>query len=82
MLRIAFALVLLSLPAMAQTKPRAARAPVDKCAPIGQLADGTLVYSLQCDNLPVVAQPQKSPEAEIQRGGLFGMSYTRKRPDE
>ena len=82
MLRIAFALVLLSLPAMAQTKPRAARAPVDKCAPIGQLADGTLVYSLQCDNLPVVAQPQKAPESEIQRGGLFGMSYTRKRPDE
>ena len=82
MFRIACALILLTVPAMAQTKPRAVRAPVDKCAPIGQLADGTLVYSLQCDNLPAPPQPQRSPEADIQRGGLFGMSYTRKRPDE
>ena len=47
-------------PALAQTKlapkPATART-VDNCAPIGRTANGTLVYSMKCDNLPVPAAP-------------------------
>ena len=45
-------------------------------------ADGTLVYSMQCTNLPAASQSQAAPEPQVQRGGLFGLSYSRKRPDE
>lgn len=69
-------------PAWAQTAPKAA-APkasasrADPCAPIGRTADGKLVYSLKCDNLPApvaaaappaAATPAAEPE---ERGGLF-----------
>lgn len=55
---LAIVLVLLTSPAWAQSKPphRA-----DPCAPIGQTADGKLVYSMQCRNLPV---PPPAPRAE------------------
>jgi hypothetical protein len=78
--------------ALAQTKltpkPATARA-VDNCAPIGRTANGTLVYSMKCDNLPTPAPPPQAeaapappPEPEVQRTGIFGLSYTRKQPDQ
>jgi hypothetical protein len=79
-------------PALAQTKlapkPATART-VDNCAPIGRTANGTLVYSMKCDNLPAPAPPPQAeaapappPEPEVQRTGIFGLSYTRKQPDQ
>ena len=65
--------LLLASPALAQKKPP----PADPCAPIGRTADGKLVYSLKCDNLPA---PPPSPRAEAvapvpvveeDKGGLF-----------
>lgn len=49
-----------------------------------------LVYSMKCENLPVPppAPPQAetreapAPEPEVQRGGIFGWSYERKKPGE
>jgi hypothetical protein len=87
------AILLISSPAWAQTKllPKSATARVDNCAPIGRTADGTLVYSMKCENLPapppspqaeVREVPAPPPEPEIQRSGIFGWSYERKRPGE
>ena len=89
---IVSAIVLIASPALvrtalAQTKPATART-VDNCAPIGRTANGTLVYSMKCDNLPVPAPPPQAeaapapPEPEVQRTGIFGLSYTRKQPDQ
>ena len=80
MLRPLLVLLALSAPALAQTKTPAkpSRVVVDPCAPIGRLADGTLVYSMKCENLPPVAVAPPTPESQLQRSGLFGMSYTRK----
>lgn len=89
-------ILLVSSPAWAQTKltPKNATARVDNCAPIGRTADGKLVYSMKCDNLPAppspppqaevreVPAPVAAPEPEIQRSGIFGWSYERKRPDQ
>jgi outer membrane biosynthesis protein TonB len=79
-------------PALAQTKlapkPATART-VDNCAPIGRTANGTLVYSMKCDNLPAPppppqaeAAPAPPPEPEVQRTGILGLSYSRKPPDQ
>jgi hypothetical protein len=86
---------LIASPAWAQTNlvPKGAAARVDNCAPIGRTADGKLVYSMKCENLPApVAPPSPPPQAEIkeapppepevQRSGIFGWSYERKRPSE
>jgi len=65
---------------------------VDPCAPIGRTAKGELVYSMKCDTLPVPPPPAQAevrdapaaappPEPEVQRGGLFGLSFDR-RPKE
>jgi hypothetical protein len=59
----------------------------DPCAPIGRTADGKLVYSMKCDNLPAPPSPQTGisappPEPEVQRSGIFGWSYERKRSAE
>ena len=91
------AIVLMASPALVPTasaqtkltpKPATART-VDNCAPIGRTANGTLVYSMKCDNLPVPApapQAEAAPatpaEPEMQRTGIFGLSYTRKQPDQ
>lgn len=78
-----------AVPASAQTKltPKAtATAHVDNCAPIGRTANGELVYSMKCDNIPApppppqaelkqAPAPQPEPEQETSRGGLFGLSY-------
>jgi hypothetical protein len=78
-------------PALAQTKllPKSAVARADPCAPIGRTADGKLVYSMKCENLPVPTPPPQAeireappPEVEKQRSGLFGWSYEVKRPDQ
>jgi hypothetical protein len=83
----------LVLPIWAQTKltPKNATARVDNCAPIGRTANGELVYSMKCDNIPAppapppqaeATEPPAPPAPEIQRSGLFGLSYEVKRPDQ
>lgn len=83
-------LVLIASPAWAQTKltPKAGTtARVDNCTPIGRTADGKLVYSMKCENLPVPPAPPPQaevvreaapPEPEVQRSGIFGWSYDRR----
>jgi hypothetical protein len=85
-------ILLVTSPAWAQTKlvPKGATARADPCAPIGRTADGKLVYSMKCENLPAPpapppqaeAAPSPPPEPEVQRSGIFGWSYERKRPGE
>jgi hypothetical protein len=94
MKKLVFAILLISSPAFAQTKllPKGATARVDNCAPIGRTADGKLVYSMKCENLPMPPSPPPqaevrevpvpAPEPEVQRSGIFGWSYERKRPDQ
>jgi hypothetical protein len=96
MKKLVFAVLLVASPAWAQTKltPKNTTARVDNCAPIGRTADGKLVYSMKCDNLPAppapppqaevkeTPAPTVAPEPEIQRSGIFGWSYERKRPDQ
>jgi hypothetical protein len=90
--KLVFAILLIASPAWAQTKllPKSATARVDNCAPIGRTADGKLVYSMKCDNLPAPPPPPPQaeireappPEPEVQRSGIFGWSYERKRSGE
>jgi len=89
MMKLVFAILLISSPAWAQTKlpPKSVTARADPCAPIGRTADGKLVYSMKCDNLPAPPSPQAeisapTPEPEVQRSGIFGWSYERKRSAE
>jgi hypothetical protein len=95
MKKLILIILLASSPALAQTKltPKNTTARVDNCAPIGRTADGKLVYSMKCDNLPAPPSPPQAelreapattaaPEPEIQRSGIFGWSYERKRPDQ
>ena len=84
-------------PAMAQTQlapkaPKSAAARVDNCAPIGRTANGELVYSMKCDNLPAPPPPPQArieetappppPPQQESRGGLFGWSFDRRQPDQ
>jgi hypothetical protein len=96
-------LLLLSTPAWGQGQPMpiakqpaksAARA--DNCAPIGRTANGELVYSMKCDNIPAPSPP---PQARLEetappppppppaaprdegRTGLFGWSFDRRQPE-
>jgi hypothetical protein len=48
-----------------------------------------MVYSMKCENLPAPPPPPQAeirdtpaPEPEVQRSGIFGWSYERKRPGE
>ena len=85
----------MAVPASAQTRltPKAATAArVDNCAPIGRTANGELVYSMKCDNIPAPPPPAATPpqaeakpapaapplEQETQRTGLFGWSFDRR----
>jgi hypothetical protein len=84
MKKLIFAILLIASPAWAQTKlvPKSVTARVDPCAPIGRTANGQLVYSMKCDNLPVPPPPPQAevappPEPEVQRSGIFGMSFSR-----
>jgi hypothetical protein len=81
--------------AQTRSTPKGTAARTDNCAPIGRTANGELVYSMKCENLPApqasspqpAASPQAEvketapPEPEVKRSGLFGMSYEVKRPD-
>jgi len=88
MKKLILVILLLSSPAWSQTKlaPKAAATRVDNCAPIGRTADGKLVYSMKCENLPAPPAPPPpaeageapAPEPETQRSGLFGWSYDRR----
>jgi hypothetical protein len=88
-------LLLIASPAMAQVKltPKTSAAHPDPCAPIGRTADGKLVYSMKCENLPAPpapppqaelreapasAAPAAEPEPESRRSGIFGWSYDRR----
>jgi hypothetical protein len=92
MKKLVLVLLLIASPAWAQTKltPKTAAATrADPCAPIGRTADGKLVYSMKCDNLPVPPPPPQAeireappPVAEKQRSGIFGWSYDTKVPDQ
>jgi hypothetical protein len=92
MKKLVFAILLIASPAWAQTKllPKSVTARADPCAPIGRTADGKLVYSMKCENLPAPpspppqaeVSPPPAPEPEVQRSGIFGLSYERKRPGE
>jgi hypothetical protein len=80
--KLAIILLLMTSPAWAQNKPSAGRR-ADPCAPIGQTADGKLVYAMSCKNLPVPPTPTEGaaaapaeaatagPPAEEDKGGLF-----------
>ncbi len=94
MKKLLLALLLIASPAWAQTKltPKGATAHADNCAPIGRTANGELVYSMKCENLPAPPPPPPqaenreapppAPEPQMQRSGLFGWSYEVKRPDQ
>jgi hypothetical protein len=81
MKRLILTILLMTSPALAQGKR------VDNCAPIGRTADGKLVYSMKCDNLPVPVAPpapaaaEASPappvaaEPEPDQGGLFKFPF-------
>jgi hypothetical protein len=84
-------LLLIASPAVvAQVKPapKTSAAHSDPCAPIGRTADGKLVYSMKCENLPPPPQAElkeapppaaaAEPEPEVRRSGLFGWSYDRR----
>jgi len=80
MKRLILTILLMTSPAWAQGKR------VDNCAPIGRTADGKLVYSMKCDNLPVpvappaaAVEPGPAPtvtaEPEPDQGGLFKFPF-------
>ena len=87
-------LLLIASPAVAQVKltAKTSAAHSDPCAPIGRTADGKLVYSMKCENLPAPAPPPQAelkeapqaaaaaaePEPEVRRSGIFGWSYDRR----
>jgi hypothetical protein len=83
MKKLAIILLLMASPAWAQSKPVGGHR-ADPCAPIGQTADGKLVYSMLCKNLPAppsapmadsTAAPAEAaaaePPPEEDKGGLF-----------
>ncbi|MDH2398552.1 hypothetical protein QCM77_00900 [Bradyrhizobium sp. SSUT18] len=86
-------LLLIASPAVAQVKltPKTSAVHPDPCAPIGRTADGKLVYSMKCENLPAPPPPPQAelretpqpaaepePEPETRRSGVFGWSYDRR----
>jgi hypothetical protein len=83
MKKLVLAILLIASPAWAQTQlvPKSKTARADPCAPIGRTADGKLIYSMNCNNLPAPPPPppqvevEPPPEPAVQRGGLFGMSF-------
>src|SRR6204780_2753702 len=85
MKKLVFAILVIASPAWAEVKPvpKNVTTRTDPCAPIGQTADRKLVYSLKCDNLPAPPPPPPQaevappPEPEVQRSGIFGMSFSR-----
>jgi hypothetical protein len=65
----------------------------DNCAPIGRTANGELVYSMKCDNMPAPVPPPQAkveepapppppPRSDEGRSGLFGWSFDRRQSDQ
>jgi hypothetical protein len=99
MKKLCLLLFLLATPAWGQGQPAPLVKPaakgaarVDNCAPIGRTANGELVYSMKCDNIPApipapqarmeeTAPPPPPPQQET-RTGLFGWSYDRRQSDQ
>ncbi len=85
MKKLIFAILLIASPAWGQTKPVPKTARADNCAPIGRTADGQLIYSMKCENVPAPPPPPQAeirqetpappPQPEVQRSGLFGLSF-------
>lgn len=87
---------LMSAPASAQTRltPKSAASRADNCAPIGRTANGELVYSIKCENLPPPPTPPQArleetappppppPPQQETRSGIFGWSYDRRQSDQ
>jgi hypothetical protein len=94
MYKLLLLLLLIASPAWAQAQaaPKGTAARADPCAPIGKTARGELVYSMKCDNLPGASSPPPTQaetrevappaEPETRKGGLFGWSFDRRKPDE
>ncbi|WP_082077502.1 hypothetical protein [Bradyrhizobium sp. LTSPM299] len=90
--------LLMASPAWAQTQlvPKVATAKsgtarsVDNCAPIGRTANGELVYSMKCNNLPAPPPPPPqaevreapSPEPAVRSTGIFGLSRDLRKESE
>jgi hypothetical protein len=84
--KLVLVILLMASPAWAQSKPVGGKR-ADNCAPIGRTADGKLVYSMKCDNLPAPPAPpaaaavEASPaptvaaEPEPDQGGLFKFPF-------
>jgi hypothetical protein len=100
MKKILLCLFLTVTPALAQTQlvprdtarptTRGATVRIDNCEPIGRTANGELVYSMKCENIPAPIRPPQAtsketatppPPPEPQRSGIFGLSYDRRQPD-
>ena len=92
--------LLLAAPAWGQGQPTPLAKPtakgavrVDNCAPIGRTANGELVYSMRCDNIPAptplpqarleeTAPPPPAPASRDEgRTGLFGWSFDKRQPE-
>ena len=99
MMKKLFLLLLLATPAWGQNQPPVGPKPaskgvarVDNCAPIGRTANGELVYSMKCDNLPAPVPPPQAkieeqtaappPRSDEGRTGLFGWSFDRRQSDQ
>jgi hypothetical protein len=88
MKKILLLVLLMASPAWAQTQlvPKVATAKggparaVDNCAPIGRTANGELVYSMKCNNMPAPPPPPPQaevappPEPAVRSTGIFGLS--------
>ena len=94
-------LLLFAAPAWGQGQPMPIAKPppksavrTDNCAPIGRTANGELVYSMKCDNIPAPVPPPQArmeetapppaappPPRDEGRTGLFGWSYDRRPPE-
>ena len=95
MKKLLLLVALIASPAWAQTqltpKIKSATAHADPCAPIGKTANGELVYSMKCDDMPAPPPPPPQaeapaaappPEPEVRRSGVFGWSYDRRKDGE
>jgi hypothetical protein len=98
MKKILLLVLLMASPAWAQTQlvPKVATAKggtaraVDNCAPIGRTANGELVYSMKCDNMPapLPSPPQAEvreappPEPAVHSTGIFGLSRDLRKDSE
>jgi hypothetical protein len=99
MKKLCLLLLLFATPAWGQSQPPVATKPAvksagraDNCAPIGRTANGELVYSMKCDNIPTPVPPPQAkieepapappPRSDEGRTGFFGWSFDRRQSDQ